>query len=168
MVLENGNITKLIPIPGGERQEKILFERYEFPLSEGKIHASFVTKDSMRTSSELKEIIVQKAKRTKQKNFDRKSFVKSELEYWTRINTPLQILVFILLGFCLGVKNTRGKSRNSGLITLLILVAYYSLYFTGISIARGGNIPVTLSVFLPTVFSGLYGIKLFRNLEWLS
>ena len=96
------------------------------------------------------------------------SLPKSELEYWSRLNTPVQTLIFILLGFALGIKQGRGKSRNSGLISLVILIGYYALFFGGVSLAKKGQVPAAIIVFLPTAIAGIVAFYYYKILDWQS
>ncbi|MFT6604262.1 MAG: lipopolysaccharide export system permease protein [Bacteriovoracaceae bacterium] len=93
---------------------------------------------------------------------------KTELEYWTRFNAPLQILLFIFLGFSLGIKKGRGRTKSSGTVGLLFLIGYYALFFIGVSLSRKGVVPPVLTVFMPTIFTGLVGSIYYRKLDWMS
>ncbi len=178
--LRNGNITT-VQNESGEI-EKVLFEEYDFPVVSGGVLPGFVTKDSMRSNSMLKKVIKERREFLKsikgkkdltgnekhRRDEIHKNLPKSELEFFGRWNTPLQVLVFIFLGFSLGIKKGRGRSKNSGTIGLIILFTYYAFFFLGVSLARKGNIPAELAVFLPTFLSAGVGVYYFRKIDWFS
>ncbi|MFT6069597.1 MAG: lipopolysaccharide export system permease protein [Bacteriovoracaceae bacterium] len=178
--LTDGNILKTEKSNGDV--EKILFQEYDFPILTGGYTPGFVTKDAMRTNKELSEIIVEsketlktlskKKKLTNEENIEinqiKSRLPKTELEYWTRFNAPLQILLFIFLGFSLGIKKGRGRTKSSGTVGLLFLIGYYALFFIGVSLSRKGVVPPVLTVFMPTIFTGLVGSIYYRKLDWMS
>ncbi|MCO4794643.1 MAG: LptF/LptG family permease [Bacteriovoracaceae bacterium] len=180
MHLTDGTITKTKKSSGDS--ENIIFDEYDFPILSNDYTPGFVTKDSMRTSRELrKRVRIEKNKMNdllkrgnltqEEKNWVhnmKRGLPKSELEYWSRMNTPLQTLVFILLGFALGIKQGRGKSRNSGLISLVILIGYYAIFFTGVSLVKKGQLPASLVVFLPTAIAGFVAAYYYKKLDWQS
>ena len=177
--LEEGNIVKQ---KADNEVEKIIFAEYDFPVLSGGDLPGFVTKDSMRSNHELKEVINERKARLKElaakktlspediseKNGILSRLPKSQLEYWSRFNTPMQVLLFIFLGFSLGIKRGRGKAKNSGSLGLFFLIGYYVLFFGGVSLARKGSLPAYSVVYLPTVLSIFLGIKLYKNLDWQS
>ena len=91
---------------------------------------------------------------------------KTELEYWTRINTPFQVIVFILIGFTMGIKKGRGRTKNTGMISFGILIAYYVVFFAGVSLAQKGKIHTWLVVFIPTLLATLISGFFYRKLDW--
>ncbi len=171
--LEDGNIVK--SFADNNDVEKILFKEYDFPVLKGGALPGFVTKDSMRTNEELSKVIKEREAKLKDpkvskpvKDGIRSRLPKSKLEYWSRINTPAQVILFILLGFCLGIKKGRGATKNSGALALIVIASYYALFFTGVSLARKSQIPAAMAVFLPTIIASLYSVRLFKKLDWMS
>jgi lipopolysaccharide export system permease protein len=177
--LTNGNIVKR----NSQKQEveKVLFEQYDFPIVSGGDLYGFVTKDSMRTNNELKEVINQYRKDKENIEIDGvaehergayggiiERLPRSELEYWGRINAGIQILTFVLIGFGLGIKKGRGRTRNSGVMGLVVLTTYYALFFLGISMARKQQIPTIAAVFAPTLIAAIIGSYFYRKVDWLS
>jgi lipopolysaccharide export system permease protein len=177
--LEDGNIVKQ---SSDGKVEKIIFSEYDFPVLSGGELPGFVTKDSMRSNAELKKVIRQREERlselASQKEMSQAQInergeilsrqPKSQLEYWSRFNTPLQVLLFIFLGFSLGIKKGRGRTKNSGSLGLFFLIGYYVLFFGGVSLARKGTLPAYSVVYLPTILSLLLGVRLYRKLDWQS
>ena len=156
--LTKGNIVKTKD--GEQDVEKLLFEEYDFPLMSGEYEANFVTKDRMRTSGELWELI----------NSERSpdELRRTKLEFWSRINTPIQCLIFILLGFSLGIKKGRGSSGSTGVWGFIIIILYYAIMFGGISMAKKGTIDPAVAIFLPTILGLFAGRYLYRRLDWVS
>ena len=180
--LEEGNIVKFTD---GVETEKILFDEYDFPVLSGGGLPGFVTKDSMRSNSELRKVILERREELNrlqklkdegkisrnddvQLGYIIKDLPKSEIEFWTRYNTPLQVMLFMFLGFSLGIKRGRGKTKSSGSLGMVFLIGYYVLFFAGVSLARKGSVPAYLVVFLPTLITFLLGIRFYKNLDWQS
>ncbi len=162
LLLEDGSI--VTRNEKNEELEKIIFQTYDFPIISGDISVGNIDKGSMKSSKDLWSDL----KSTPLEERKDKSYVKSEIEFWSRINTPILIVVFTLLGFSLGVQKSRGRARGTGSISFMILVAYYALFFAGISAARSHAIPSYIAVFLPTVIGVFSGIYFFRKIEWIS
>lgn len=177
--LTNGNIVKRNTEEN--ETEKVLFKQYDFPIVSGGELYGFVTKDSMRTNAELKQVIKDyRAKKSELeidgvKEHEKSKYngiverlPRSELEYWGRINAGIQILTFILIGFGLGIKKGRGRTRNSGAMGLIVLTTYYALFFLGISMARKQQVSTIIAVFTPTMIAAIIGIYFYRKVDWFS
>ncbi len=164
--LFDGNIVKMND--KGVEIEKILFKEYDFPITSGQMIAGAALKDNMRTNAELREIIYLPQKQREEKRIEKKDFISAKIEYFSRYNTAIQCLVFVLLGFVLGIQPTRGKARNTGVMTLGILVAYYVIFFLGISIAKAGKIDPLIMVYLPTTLTTVIGLRLYSKLDWVN
>jgi len=172
--LYDGNIVSINK--EGKELEKILFQKYEFPIVSNS-SSSYVNKDSMRSTDELVVEIARAKKKLKEaqaandkrgiKNYTSR-VSKSSLEYWTRFNVPFQCIAFVLLGFVFGVKKGRGRSKNTSVLALLITILYYILFFTGVSLAKKGSVPPYAVVFLPTVIVSFIGAHYYRKLDWAS
>jgi len=175
MKLYRGNILKIFE--ENNDSEKIFFETYDFPLNQSSAEPGFVNKDSMRTSPELWKLIKKGPREEwvgrRDRNFDVtkrtiREYNKTKVEFWSRINTPLTCLLFILLGFSLGVQRTRGKKSGAAVPSLIILISYYSLYFLGVSMVKSGQIPAALAVFAPTGLGFLVAFRFYQKLEWVG
>ncbi|MFN8369395.1 MAG: LptF/LptG family permease [Bacteriovoracaceae bacterium] len=163
--LKNGN---LINVHKDKNDlEKIIFNEYEFPVTTAQIQTEFGSKDSTKTSKELWKILKESPEK-RAKVMSPKDFNRTQLEFWSRINNPIVCLIFILLGFSLGIQKSRGKSSTNSLLIILILAIYYGLFFGLVSIARSGKIPTTVAVFLPTFLLGVVSVRLFQKLEWVA
>lgn len=180
MFLENGNITTTRS--DDETVEVIHFQEYDFPIVTDFFGPSTIARDSMRTNRHLKELIdkrVDRLKELEQKSRLRRQerleleeleeqIPKSLIEYFSRFNTPVQCLVFSLLGFSLGVKQGRGKSKNSGGMSIIIVIAYYVVFFTGASLTQRGIVSPMITTFLPTLVAFLFALYYFKKVDWLS
>lgn len=179
LYLEDGNIAKFAK---DKKIEKILFEQYDFPIVSGGHLPGFVSKDSMKSSKVLWEYVKFKNNRAlelgkmKNKSLDEerelraitKDLPRSKLELWGRFNTPIQVIVFVVLGFCLGVKRGRGRSQSSSWTGFLVLLSYYILFFVGLSLAKKSTIPAPFAVFFPTFLATILGGYYYHRLDWQS
>lgn len=164
LTLYNGNI---VGRSKGKDIEKILFEKYVFPISNKQFEDQFSIKETMLTSAELEGVLSMTEKEAeKVYDFNKKEFFNAKYEFWNRKNGALVCFVFCFLGFTLGITGNRGKSKNSGLIGLLCLVLYYGMYFGLVGAAKKGTIPIPVAVFLPVTVLFLVGIYFYRKLDW--
>ena len=177
--LFDGNITTTSKKTGDV--EKVLFAEYDFPILKSYLRLTFITKDSMRTTRELAKIIEEKKKELallklksggrgdkKQIKELKYRLIRSQLEFWARWNTPLQCLLFIFLGFSLGIKKQKGRHRREEALALLVLVTYYALFFTGVALSRKAFLSPALVIFLPTLIGGVIGWRHYQKLDWPS
>ncbi len=154
--LENSNI------------EKILFDEYILPISEKRFSYRTSMKEIMMNKTQLEDFIDGGLTEAKKAGFDKKDYFNAKYEYWNRLNTPLLVLVFTFLGFSLGITGNRGRSKNSSGKAILLLIGYYILYFTIVSAARDGSVPVVLCAIIPNLVLMAYALKSYRNIDWLS
>lgn len=166
LTLFDGNI---VGEAKGNEVEKILFEKYVFPVSQRQFEDQFSIKETMLSSEELEGVLqMTEEEARKVYNFNRKEFFNAKYEFWNRKNGALICLVFCFLGFTLGITGTRGKAKNSGVLGLLCLILYYALYFSLVSLAKKQTIPIPLAVFLPVTVISMIGFKIYRKLDWQS
>lgn len=166
LTLYNGNI---VGQAKGENLEKILFEKYVFPVSQQQFDERFSIKETMLTSHELEGVLkMTEQEAHKTYGFNKKEFFNAKYEFWNRKNGAFICFIFCFLGFTLGVSGNRGKSKNSGLMGLMCLIVYYGLYFSLVGLAKKGTIPIPLAVFLPITVMSFLGIWFYRKLDWQS
>lgn len=165
LVLNNGNIVNNYQ---NGRLEKILFEKYNFPIGDKSLGTSVSTKANMMSGKELSDFINQYKNSIDRNHPDYDDFMRIKLEYWTRYNTPLQCIVFILIGFVLGVTDVRGGKGGKAGKNLIVLLLYYIMFFGLVSQARKGKIPTQLAIFLPTLMLTFFGINQYKKLDWTS
>ncbi len=164
--LEEGSITGLKP--GGE-VEKILFGRYSLPLSQSTYSDRINPRETMLNARQLAEVQDMTLEEAKAKyRFNKKDMFNARYEFWNRFNTPVVCVLLAFLGFGLGVKESRGKGRNSALLGLTCLLAFYGLFFGLVGAARGGKLPVPVAMAVPDLFLLAAGAFFYRKLDWNS
>jgi LPS export ABC transporter permease LptG len=85
------------------------------------------------------------------------------LELYTRFSYPAACLVLMLVAVPLGVISRRG-GKSSGLVfTVLLVLLYYILSYTGIALSRQGKLPPFLGVWLANLlFAAVGGFLLWQ------
>jgi LPS export ABC transporter permease LptG/LPS export ABC transporter permease LptF len=79
------------------------------------------------------------------------------LELQTRFSYPAACLVLMLVGVPLGVVSRRG-GKSSGLVfTLLLVLLYYVLSYTGIALSRQGKLSPLLGVWMANLLFSMAG-----------
>lgn len=166
LTLYNGNI---IGQSKGTDIEKILFNKYIFPISQKQFEDRFSIKETMLTSAELESVLKMTFEQAQKKyNFNEKEFFNAKYEFWNRKNGAFICFVFCFLGFSIGVTGNRGKGRNSGVIGLCCLLVYYGMFFSLVSVAKKELVPIPVAVFLPLTVITLFGFWFYRKLDWQS
>ncbi len=149
--------------------EKILFQKYVFPISQNQFKDQFDIKETMLTSSELKKVLsMTKEEARKVYDFNEKELFNAKYEFWNRKNGAIICFIFCFLGFTIGVTGNRGKGRNSGLLGVMSLIIYYSAYFSLVSLAKKQMIPIPLAVYFPSVVMMGLGVWFYKKLDWQS
>ncbi|TDJ03661.1 MAG: YjgP/YjgQ family permease [Deltaproteobacteria bacterium] len=171
--LTKGSIVRL-----GEKTgdlEKISFDKYTFPAFKKVPGFGSYNKASVKSNKDLRKeikrtevIYKERLKTGKDIEGKRKDYHVNLLEYWSRFNTPLVILGCIFLGFGVGIKNGRGKDKNSALLAMMVLIPYYALFFWGISLAKNGPLWPSVAVFVPTLFFFVAGYWFYRRMDWVN
>lgn len=166
LTLFDGNIVGEAP----DREiEKIIFDKYVFPVSQSQFNDRFSVKETMLSSKELEGVLKMTYQEAEKKyNFNEREFFNAKYEFWNRKNGALVCFIFCFLGFGLGITGTRGKGRNSGVLGLLCLLLYYGLYFSLVSFAKKEYIPIPLAVFFPVSVISFVSIYFYRKLDWQS
>lgn len=170
--LKEGNIIRIAD--DGSEVEKILFKEYDFPILNANFATQFLDKDSMKTNDELIQIISKKNEAVtkaigKPEFLDlKKNMVGTQIELYSRYMTFPQIVLFILLGFSLGMKKGRGASGRSSTRAIIILLSHFVMYFVGISVAKKGNFDPALATILPCLALLIIAIYYYRKLDWAS
>lgn len=78
------------------------------------------------------------------------------LELHTRFSYPAACLVLMLVGVPLGVISRRGGKSSGFVFTLLLVILYYVLSYTGIALGRQEKLPAFLAVWLANLlFAGV-------------
>lgn len=79
------------------------------------------------------------------------------LELHSRVSYPAACLVLMLVGVPLGVISRRGGKSSGFIFTLLLVVLYYVLSYTGIALGRQNKLPAFLAVWLANILFAAAG-----------
>jgi LPS export ABC transporter permease LptG/LPS export ABC transporter permease LptF len=82
------------------------------------------------------------------------------IELNNRFSYPAACLVLMLVGVPLGVVSRRGGKSSGFVFTLLLVILYYILSYTGVALARQDKLPVVLAVWLANVLFAFAGVFL--------
>ena len=82
------------------------------------------------------------------------------LELHSRFSYPVACLVLMLMGVPLGVISRRGGKSSGFVFTLLLVILYYVLSYTGIALGRQDKLPAFLAVWLANILFAAGGIFL--------
>ena len=82
------------------------------------------------------------------------------IELNNRLSYPAACLVLMLVGVPLGVVSRRGGKSSGFVFTLLLVVLYYVLSYTGESLARQDKLPVVAGVWLANILFAAVGVFL--------
>ncbi len=82
------------------------------------------------------------------------------IELNNRFSYPVACLVLMLVGVPLGVVSRRGGKSSGFVFTLLLVILYYILSYTGVALARQDKLPVILAVWLANVLFAVAGVFL--------
>ena len=82
------------------------------------------------------------------------------LELHSRFSYPAACLVLMLVGVPLGVISRRGGKSSGFVFTLLLVVLYYVLSYTGLALGRQDKLPAFLAVWLANLLFAAAGIFL--------
>ncbi|MFA6238935.1 MAG: LptF/LptG family permease [Bacteriovorax sp.] len=174
--LSEGNIIKMDA--QGQQVEKILFKEYDFPVFSSDAAMTMLNKDSMKTNDELTELIdkrmVEYDEAVKAKSApdelrkQKTSFYKTKIELYSRYVTIPQIMLFVFLGFSLGIKRGRGGGDHNSAHAFIYLLSYYIMYFFLISLAQKAKLEPAIATFVPSVILLFVAIRFYKKLDWVG
>jgi lipopolysaccharide export system permease protein len=165
----------------GDVIERINFEHYNFPVLKGGGLPAQIAKYQMMSNSLLKENYDNLTKKIETlmkvkslTNYQKKLLKihkrekrKTILELSNRVLSALQVVLFILIGFCIGINNSRKVARKSALIGISFMLGYYILFFTGVSFFNKGQVGLMVVLLAPLLFSLGIFTKMYRKLQWI-
>ena len=142
----------------GEAHTKIKFESYDLKMTDPIRHE---TRDKSAPSLTIDEI----SNQLKQGGLLEEDQRMLQAEFHKRWAISIVCLIFGLLGVGLGTNTNRRTQKAGGIvISLGVVIAYWILYVTGESLARGGQIPAAIAIWTPNVlFAGLAFWTLKKN-----
>jgi LPS export ABC transporter permease LptF/LPS export ABC transporter permease LptG len=86
--------------------------------------------------------------------------VQARVELQRRLAFPAACLAFALLAIPLGARPRRGGRAVGFLVTLLMVSAYYVLFTLGAGLARNGNLPAWVGIWMPNALVASVGLAL--------
>jgi lipopolysaccharide export system permease protein len=86
-----------------------------------------------------------------------------QVELHKRFSLPVAALVFILVGFPLGIRTHRGGRTLALGSSLAVVAAYYVLHTFLEGVALRGRIPAAVAMWLPNAIFGVLGLLLLRG-----
>jgi len=91
--------------------------------------------------------------------------VEARIEWHRRFALPLATLFLTLIAVPLGLSSHKGGKSSGIILTLLMVVAYYSLFVGGTSLARQGWLPLWAGVWGANLLFGACGIFLLSRAD---
>ena len=85
------------------------------------------------------------------------------VEFQKRFALPVAALVFVLVGFPLGIRTQRGGRSVALASSFLIVVSYYILFTSLEGLALSRRLPAVVAIWLPNVIFTLLGAVLLRT-----
>jgi LPS export ABC transporter permease LptG/LPS export ABC transporter permease LptF len=82
------------------------------------------------------------------------------IELNSRFSYPAACLVLMLIGVPLGVISRRGGKSSGFVFTLLLVILYYVLSYTGVALSRQDKLPAFAGVWLANILFAVVGIFL--------
>ncbi len=171
--LNDGSIVKMDE--KGTQLDKIVFKEYDFPVFNSEGAMTLVHYDTMKTNSELLKNIKQKrlnysdAIATKVNAPEllelKKTLYRTQTELCVRYVAFPQILLFMFLGFSLGMKHSRGSSRSNSSKAIIIIVCYYVVYFYLLSLAHAALLNPFVAIFGPSLMFFIIALRFYKNLD---
>ena len=140
------------------------FSETDIPIRLPPPPPSSVKPNARRSMAELAEV-----------SPDDPEWLEARFEFHRRFALPFAALFLSLVGIALGLSSEKGGKAMGMILTLLMVVAYYSLFIGGMSLARQGWVPPWLGVWLANLLFGVGGMVLISRvdrvtppLRWLS
>jgi lipopolysaccharide export LptBFGC system permease protein LptF len=85
------------------------------------------------------------------------------VERHKRFALPMAALVFVLVGFPLGIRSHRGGRAVALASSFVIVVAYYILFTSLEGMAISRRLPAALAIWLPNLLFSALGMMLLRS-----
>ena len=95
-------------------------------------------------------------------------WLEARVEFHRRFALPLATFFLALGAIPLGLSSHKGGKSSGIILTLLMVLAYYSLFMGGISLARQGWLPPWAGVWGANLLFGAWGVILLSRVERVS
>ncbi len=87
-------------------------------------------------------------------------------EFWRRYTVALSPLIFVFLGIGYGTVRTRSVRSSAIIIAFVVVLLYWGLQATGISLANKGTLPPWLAMWMPNMLMAVAAVHGFRKATW--
>ena len=95
-------------------------------------------------------------------------WIESRIEFHRRFALPLATLILALAGIPLGLSSHKGGKSTGVILTVLVVLVYYSLFIGGISLARQGWLSPWAGVWACNFLFILWGGFLLRRVDEIT
>ena len=95
-------------------------------------------------------------------------WLERRIEFHRRLAIPLATLILALVGIPLGLSSHKGGKSMGIILTVLVVLIYYSLFIGGISMAREGELPPWAGVWIANFFFAAVGLFLLSRVDGVS
>ena len=95
-------------------------------------------------------------------------WLEARIEFHRRFAVPLATIILALAGIPLGLSSYKGGKSTGIVLTVLVVLAYYSLFIGGISLARQGWLPPWAGVWTANLLFVVWGAYLLSRVDGVS
>ena len=95
-------------------------------------------------------------------------WLEARIEFHRRFAVPLATIILALAGIPLGLSSYKGGKSMGIVLTVLVVLAYYSLFIGGISLARQGWLPPWAGVWSANLLFVVWGGYLLSRVDGVS
>lgn len=134
----------------GASHTKIKFDSFDLRITDP---IKYVTREKSPPSLTLEEI----GELLKRPELPKDNRLTLAAEYHKRWAVSFACIIFALLGVGLGTTGNRRNQKSGGfVICLIVVVVYWVMYVTADGMARNGQLPAWLAIWLPNVVFGTF------------
>ena len=95
-------------------------------------------------------------------------WLEARIEFHRRFAIPLAAIILAMAGIPLGLSSQKGGKSMGIVLTLLVVLVYYSLFIGGISLARQGWLPPWAGVWAANLLFAVWGGFLLSRVDGIS
>ena len=144
-------------VPESSEYSIATFSRTDIPIQLPAPPTTTVKPNARRSMTELAAV-----------SPDDPEWLEARFEFHRRFALPFAALFLSLVGIPLGLSSERGGKAMGIILTLLMVVAYYSLFVGGMSLARQGWVSPWLGIWLANLLFGVGGMVLVSRIDRVS